>query len=70
MLEILSKNSHGFADSRLLYSPAEVQKLLCMCRTRLWDEMKSGRLKYVTNGKRRFIRVDELHRYVESLESS
>ena len=58
------------AEGRFLYSPDEVQRLLCMSRTRLWDHMSTGRIKYVTDGKRRFVRADELHRYIESLESS
>ena len=60
----------SLTEVRLLYSPDEVQRLLCMSRTRLWDHMSTGRIKYVTDGKRRFVRADELHRYIESLESS
>ena len=62
-------DNQGLGEGRLLYSPDEVQRLLCMSRTRLWEHMSTGRIKYVTDGKRRFVPADEIHRYVESLDA-
>lgn len=50
-----------------LHTPAEVQQILCLGRSRLWNEMRLGRLRYVTNGKRRYIRSDEVRRYIDRL---
>jgi excisionase family DNA binding protein len=53
---------------KLLYTPAEATRVLNMSRSRLYEEMGSGRLRSVNNGRRRFIHRDELERYAASLK--
>lgn len=53
---------------RLLYPIKEAMVLLAMSRSTIYEQMRSGRLRSVTQGTSRFIPESALHEYVELLE--
>ena len=53
--------------TKLLYSPAEAASMLSLGRTKLFEEMVSGRLESYTIGRRRVIPRDSLFAYVAQL---
>ena len=64
----LGHKGGGTAVDWKLYSPARACELLSISRSKLYEEMAASRLAFVHNGRRRFIRADELERYVASLK--
>jgi excisionase family DNA binding protein len=57
----------GKSMDKLLYTPAEACRVLNMSRSKLYQELGSGRLAWVNNGRRRFVHKDELSRYAAAL---
>ena len=53
---------------RILYTPAAACRLLSCSRSKLYEEMAATRLAFVHNGRRRFLHIRELERYVEALK--
>ena len=54
---------------KLLYRPKEAAKVLGIGRDKLYDLMRSGRLRSVKDGGARFITADALADYVAKLEA-
>jgi excisionase family DNA binding protein len=54
---------------KLLYRPKEAAKALGIGRDKLYDLMRSGRLRSVKDGGARFITADALAEYVAMLEA-
>jgi putative molybdopterin biosynthesis protein len=53
-------------DPRLLHPLADTAKALGIGRTKLYEEIKAGRLATVTIGSRRLVPDAELNRYVDA----
>jgi excisionase family DNA binding protein len=54
---------------KLLYRPKEAALVLGIRRDKLYDLMRSGRLRSVKDGGARFITADALAQYVAMLEA-
>jgi len=54
---------------KLLYRPKEAARVLGIGRDKLYDLMRSGRLRSVKDGGARFITADALAAYVAMLEA-
>ena len=54
---------------KLLYRPKEAAAVLGIGRDKLYDLMRSGRLRSVKDGGARFITADALQAYVSMLEA-
>lgn len=54
---------------KLLYRPKEAARTLGIGRDKLYDLMRSGRLRSVKDGGARFITADALAEYVALLEA-
>ncbi len=54
---------------KLLYRPREAASALGIGRDKLYDLMRSGRLRSVKDGGARFITADALTEYIALLES-
>jgi excisionase family DNA binding protein len=54
---------------QLLYRPKEAAQVLGIKRDKLYDLMRSGRLRSVKDGGARFITADALAQYVAMLEA-
>jgi excisionase family DNA binding protein len=54
---------------KLLYRPKEAANALGIGRDKLYDLMRSGRLRSVKDGGARFITADALAEYVAMLEA-
>lgn len=52
-------------SQRLLVSPAEAAQLLGIGRSRLYEEITSGALRSFTLGRRRLIRIEAIHEWLE-----
>ena len=57
------------ADDRLLLTPAEAAKVLCIGRTTVYALMKSGKLRPVHIGRSCRISQAEVERYVRRLQA-
>ena len=57
------------APDKLLYRPKEAATALGIGRDKLYDLMRSGRLRSVKDGGARFITADALLTYVAMLET-
>jgi excisionase family DNA binding protein len=55
--------------NKLLYRPKEAAQLLGIGRDKLYDLMRSGRLRSVKDGRARFITAKALAEYVTMLEA-
>lgn len=55
--------------SRLLYRIPEAMAALSLSRTVIYEEMRAGRLRYVTRGRDRRIPATALEEYVALLEA-
>ncbi len=55
--------------NKLLYRPKEAAQLLGIGRDKLYDLMRSGRLRSVKDGRARFITANALTEYVAMLEA-
>jgi excisionase family DNA binding protein len=53
---------------KLLYRPKDAAQALGIGRATLYDLMRSGRLRSVKDGGKRFITLDALRDYVRQLE--
>jgi excisionase family DNA binding protein len=53
---------------KLLYRPKEAAQALGIGRGTLYDLMRSGRLRSVKDGGKRFITLDALRDYIRQLE--
>ena len=53
-----------------LYGVEEVMKLLNVGRTKVYDEMDSGRLRSVKLGRRRLVSAAALNDFVEQLDAA
>ena len=53
---------------QLLYRPKEAAQALGIGRATLYDLMRSGRLRSLKDGGKRFITLDALRDYVRQLE--
>ena len=54
---------------RLLYPVREAMVLLAMSRSAIYEQIRSGRLRSVTQGSSRLIPANALTEYVELLEN-
>ena len=54
----------------LLYRPKDAAQALGIGRATLYDLMRSGRLRSVKDGGKRFITLDALHDYIRQLEDA
>lgn len=54
--------------SRLLYSLAEFRNLTSLSKTRVFEELKEGRLRAVKCGRRTLIPAAEVEAWIASLE--
>jgi excisionase family DNA binding protein len=54
---------------KLLYRPKEAARVLGISRDKLYDLMRSGRLRSLKDGGARFITADALAEYVTVLEA-
>jgi excisionase family DNA binding protein len=52
----------------LALSVAEATKRTSIGRSRLYQEMKAGRLRFIQYGARRLIRMCELERFLQALQ--
>jgi excisionase family DNA binding protein len=55
--------------NKLLYRPKEAAQMLGIGRDKLYDLMRSGRLRSVKDGRARFITAIALAEYVAMLEA-
>lgn len=55
-------------SNRLMYSVAEVGEIAGICRSLVYEELNSGRLKGSKIGKRTIITKPALHEWLASLE--
>jgi excisionase family DNA binding protein len=55
--------------NKLLYRPKEAAQMLGIGRDKLYDLMRSGRLRSVKDGRARFITTKALTEYVAMLEA-
>lgn len=53
---------------KALYRVSEVMALLSMSRTVIYEQLRSGRLRSVTQGRRRLIPATAIAEYLELLE--
>jgi excisionase family DNA binding protein len=51
-------------DDRIAVSIAEAVRLSGLGRTFLYSEMAENQLPYITRGRRRLIRLEDLHSYL------
>lgn len=56
------------AIDRQAVSIADFSKLFSIGRTKVYEEIRTGRLKAKKHGRRTLIRMDEAQRWLESLE--
>jgi excisionase family DNA binding protein len=56
------------AMENLLYRPKDAAQALGIGRATLYDLMRSGRLRSVKDGGKRFITLDALRDYIRQLE--
>ena len=54
-------------DAKILYSVDEATHLCGLGRTRIYEEINSGRLKAVKSGKRTFIPASAIQDWVDQL---
>lgn len=59
--------SLGQRTDKILYTAAEACHALGYSRSKLWMEMKEGRIAWANNGRRRLIARAELERYASTL---
>lgn len=52
---------------KLLYTVTDVEHATGIGRTKLYEYMKSGRLRYVRSGDRRLVRAQDLDAFIETL---
>jgi excisionase family DNA binding protein len=52
----------------VVLSVAQTSHRTQISRSRLYEEMKAGRLKFIQYGARRLIRTRELERFLQTLE--
>jgi excisionase family DNA binding protein len=57
------------ALSRQLFKVTEAMELLSMSRTVIYEQMRSGRLRYVKQGRATLITENAIRNYVDLLES-
>ncbi|WP_243789767.1 helix-turn-helix domain-containing protein [Saccharopolyspora gloriosae] len=73
MTENVSTESTPFrredVPARLLYPVREAMVLLSMSRSTIYEQLRSGRLRSVSQGSSRLIPVRALDEYVELLEN-
>ena len=55
---------------KLLYRPKDAAQALGIGRATLYDLMRSGRLRSVKDGGKRFITLDALRDYIRQLEDA
>lgn len=51
------------------YSVAEAARALGISRSRLYEHMASGRIRFVKDGARRLVPARSLHQFVEALSA-
>lgn len=52
-----------------LFSAAEARRMAGLGTTKFYEEIASGRLSIVKNGRRTFVRASELQRYIDALSA-
>ena len=57
------------ALSRQLFKVSEAMEILSMSRTVIYEQMRSGRLRYVKQGRATLITEKAMRNYVDLLES-
>jgi len=55
-------------ETRLLYDIEEVATMVGLGRTRLYEEIRSGRLRSVKVGRRRLVPLAAVERWVDQLD--
>jgi len=62
-------HTHLAGEEPRLYSVENIMSLLNVGRTKVYNEMDSGRLRSVKVGKRRLVSARALDEYIEKLEA-
>ncbi len=56
--------------AKLAYSPAEAAKVLSISRSRVFEHLKAGTLRFVKDGSRTLIRREHIAAFLDGLEAA
>ena len=67
---MIARDGHGSSndDRKQLYRVADAMVLLSMSRSAIYEQIRSGRLRSVTQGRRRLIPALAIAEYIALLE--